>query len=66
MSIFGHRSTTVFRRYNITSQEDKAKALGQVAAYRRKRTSSGTTAHSTDAQAGDGEQFRAVRKRQAE
>jgi integrase len=42
MSISGHRSTSVFRRYNITSPEDKARALGQVAEYRRSRTRSGT------------------------
>jgi integrase len=58
MSISGHRSPSVFRRYNITSPEDKAKALRQLAAYRRTR--SGTVAHSGPGPARDGELRRAV------
>jgi hypothetical protein len=37
MSISGHKTDSVFRRYNITDVEDKKEAVKKVAEYNRKR-----------------------------
>lgn len=60
MSISGHRSDSMLRRYNITSPEDKTRAFAQVAAYRRSRTVGRTISHSESGPPAEREQLRAV------
>lgn len=48
MSISGHRSRSVFDRYNITSLEDQRRALSAVEQYLQTRTKPGTKADTGD------------------
>lgn len=48
MSISGHRSRSVFDRYNITSLEDQRRALSAVAQYLEGRTNPGTKTDTGD------------------
>jgi hypothetical protein len=43
MTISGHRSSQVFRRYDITSHEDQRRALAAAEAYRQERRAAKVT-----------------------
>ena len=48
MTISGHQSPLVFKRYDITSHEDQRLALGAAEAYRAQRRSGWVTPLNTD------------------